>query len=466
MLPSTPTFTNTSTTANINSYDSSVTHQHPDFNADALSVFTTTNDTNDATALELFPGFGPSGNIISQKDSLLEDHKLQTLVEYATILTLQNQPTYNSIQARLQERLYNYLQSGEQLLDTLGSNASVTTPVAVAIAPPHHDASLDHYYHQLQEKEDLFAEPVDIRTRIPLLDCARTPNLDRLDTPVLSTLGLAGLDFGETTTWSLGLLEGMPLPPGVFLNQPSASAPSTSTVNTDFIAIQISTKRKQSDIALGPAPTIKKHKNVQNQRSIVPSSDKVETTQSTAAPVANNANVGDGVAPAIRLKRKSTEDIAAIPSLTKKARALLVAPLLQTNPSLESTSSSSAPINNQKWLSRSFCPHRCRTHTLNNQKTYQSRDNVFDQQPAARTGGHKRSKSNDKTYVCDHPGCGRSFRRWFNLNSHLNTHNPGTPRPHSCTEPGCNMDFIRKGDLNCQRSVHEPEKGYRDSKFA
>ncbi|CAO3573440.1 unnamed protein product [Mortierella alpina] len=64
------------------------------------------------------------------------------------------------------------------------------------------------------------------------------------------------------------------------------------------------------------------------------------------------------------------------------------------------------------------------------------------------------SKKGRSLYSCSHPGCGRSFDRRFNRDSHEMTHNPDRQRPFVCSNPDCDQAFMRRHDL--QR--HEASK--------
>ncbi|KAF9953110.1 hypothetical protein BGZ72_005668 [Mortierella alpina] len=64
------------------------------------------------------------------------------------------------------------------------------------------------------------------------------------------------------------------------------------------------------------------------------------------------------------------------------------------------------------------------------------------------------SKKGRSLYACSHPGCGRSFDRRFNRDSHEMTHNPDRQRPFVCSNPDCDQAFMRRHDL--QR--HEASK--------
>jgi uncharacterized Zn-finger protein len=63
------------------------------------------------------------------------------------------------------------------------------------------------------------------------------------------------------------------------------------------------------------------------------------------------------------------------------------------------------------------------------------------------------STSSDKTYVCTHPGCDRTFSRIQNLRSHMRCHLLTTP--HACKL--CGLGFRRTTDLQRHiRTMHVP----------
>lgn len=60
------------------------------------------------------------------------------------------------------------------------------------------------------------------------------------------------------------------------------------------------------------------------------------------------------------------------------------------------------------------------------------------------------------TFVCDAPGCGKSFSRAYNLTSHLKTHS--ADRPFLCG--ACPLAFARRHDRERHARLHSGEKPY------
>ena len=68
---------------------------------------------------------------------------------------------------------------------------------------------------------------------------------------------------------------------------------------------------------------------------------------------------------------------------------------------------------------------------------------------SARRKGKKSQKkiaSENVTPVCGI--CGRTFERYYNYKSHLQTHNPARPYPNQCDYDGCVSRFTRKAELD------------------
>lgn len=82
--------------------------------------------------------------------------------------------------------------------------------------------------------------------------------------------------------------------------------------------------------------------------------------------------------------------------------------------------------------------------------------------------------------LCPHVGCGRSFTKVFNLESHIGSFHEEL-RPYVCTHVGCGRKFTMKQSLHRHSVVHDPQRkklkktrasrslasrlsGYRDTK--
>ncbi|KAI8807326.1 hypothetical protein BJ742DRAFT_813321 [Cladochytrium replicatum] len=66
-----------------------------------------------------------------------------------------------------------------------------------------------------------------------------------------------------------------------------------------------------------------------------------------------------------------------------------------------------------------------------------------------------------KLFDCPQPNCNRSFTRRFNLEAHMETHNPNRKKVHACTVGSCKKLFFRLYDLNRHvAKSHGEEKGF------
>ena len=62
-----------------------------------------------------------------------------------------------------------------------------------------------------------------------------------------------------------------------------------------------------------------------------------------------------------------------------------------------------------------------------------------------------------KTFMCLYPDCEKTFKRRYNVRSHIQTHLED--RPYRCGHPGCDKAFVRNHDLVRHKKSHE-EKRY------
>jgi len=67
----------------------------------------------------------------------------------------------------------------------------------------------------------------------------------------------------------------------------------------------------------------------------------------------------------------------------------------------------------------------------------------------------------DRPFVCKYAACGKSFKRPDALKNHLQTHNEGLP--FVCLTPGCNLRFHKRSALQYHLLKHNDEKFLCDS---
>ncbi|KAH3676254.1 hypothetical protein WICMUC_002131 [Wickerhamomyces mucosus] len=59
----------------------------------------------------------------------------------------------------------------------------------------------------------------------------------------------------------------------------------------------------------------------------------------------------------------------------------------------------------------------------------------------------------DKLFICNYDGCGKTFTRRYNVRSHVQTHL--SDRPFVCDHEDCNKAFVRQHDLTRHKKIHE-----------
>lgn len=67
---------------------------------------------------------------------------------------------------------------------------------------------------------------------------------------------------------------------------------------------------------------------------------------------------------------------------------------------------------------------------------------------------HSSSHRSDRPFVCNHPGCGASFKRKRELDTHTSCVHVGA-RPYKCTVPGCTAAYFTTSNLAKHKKMHE-----------
>lgn len=65
---------------------------------------------------------------------------------------------------------------------------------------------------------------------------------------------------------------------------------------------------------------------------------------------------------------------------------------------------------------------------------------------------HRKSHTGQKDYMCSHPGCGKTFIGRSDMKKHESTHN--AVKPFKCSWPGCGRSFVQKRYLALHNLKH------------
>ncbi|KAI9713492.1 MAG: hypothetical protein M1820_000874 [Bogoriella megaspora] len=73
----------------------------------------------------------------------------------------------------------------------------------------------------------------------------------------------------------------------------------------------------------------------------------------------------------------------------------------------------------------------------------------------------RRTTPENADIFCPYPGCNKPFSRFYNMKSHMDTHNPKREKPFKCDIQWCSKAFVRKTDLERHvKSIHMQTKDW------
>ena len=87
-----------------------------------------------------------------------------------------------------------------------------------------------------------------------------------------------------------------------------------------------------------------------------------------------------------------------------------------------------------------------------------SSDAVSEEAKGEGSGSPPDTVGTQKPFICQHPGCSKTFTRKVRLQAHMHIHN-GT-QPFKCPFPGCGKAFSEKQNLKVHARIHEDRRHF------